>query len=48
MESCLKGEDAKVGLRGIDGLESIKVANLIYKSAREGIRILNNSLEGSK
>jgi predicted dehydrogenase len=48
MESCLKGEDAKVGLRGIDGLESIKVANLIYKSAREGIKIVNNSLEGSK
>jgi len=41
MESCLKNEDAKVGLRGIDGLEALKVINLIYKSAREGIKIVN-------
>lgn len=41
MESCLKNEDAKVGLRGIDGLEALRVVNLIYKSAREGIKIVN-------
>ncbi len=44
MESCLKNEDAKVGLRGIDGLEALKVVNLIYKSAREGIKIVNTEL----
>lgn len=48
MEACLKGEDAKVGLRGVDGLEAIKVVNHIYKSAKEGIKIVNDSLEGSK
>jgi len=41
MESCLKNEDAKIGLRGIDGLEALKVINLIYKSAKEGIKIIN-------
>ncbi|HHV94884.1 MAG TPA: Gfo/Idh/MocA family oxidoreductase [Clostridiaceae bacterium] len=41
MECILKDEDAMVGLRGIDGYEALKVANLIYKSAREGIRIVN-------
>lgn len=33
--------DAKTGLRGIDGLETLKVISLIYKSAREGIKIVN-------
>lgn len=33
--------DARVGLRGRDGLETLKVINLIYRSAREGIRIKN-------
>jgi len=46
MECCLKNEDAKVGLRGIDGLEALKVINLIYKSAREGVRIENERLNG--
>lgn len=41
MECCLEGKDAKVGLRGIDGLEALKVVNLIYKSAREGVKITN-------
>ncbi len=44
MERCLKNEDAKVGLRGIDGLEALKVINLIYKSAKEGVRIVNDRL----
>lgn len=46
MESCLKNEDARVGLRGVDGLEALKVINLIYKSAKEGIKIVNKDLEG--
>ena len=41
VDCAKKGIDAKVGLRGVDGLEAIRVANLIYKSAREGIRITN-------
>jgi len=48
MECCLKGEDARVGLRGVDGLEALKVVNYIYKSAREGIKIVNKNLEGLK
>jgi predicted dehydrogenase len=48
MESCLRNEDAKIGLRGIDGLEALKVINLIYKSSKEGKRIINERLEGSK
>lgn len=45
MESCLKNQDAKIGLRGIDGLEALKVVSLIYKSAKEGIKIINNNLK---
>lgn len=43
VDCALRGEDAKVGLRGVDGLETLKVINLIYKSAREGIRIENDA-----
>lgn len=43
---CAKNNvDARVGLRGRDGLEALKVINLIYKSAREGIRIKNDLAE---
>lgn len=48
MECCLKDEDARVGLRGIDGLEALRVVNLIYRSAREGVKITNSNLEGAK
>ncbi|HOJ10019.1 MAG TPA: Gfo/Idh/MocA family oxidoreductase [Clostridiales bacterium] len=44
MECCLKNEDAMVGLRGVDGLEALRVVNLIYKSAKEGISITNKNL----
>lgn len=44
MECCLKNGDARVGLRGIDGLEALKVINLIYKSAKEGVKIVNTGL----
>jgi len=45
MESVREGKDAKVGLRGIDGLEILKVVNYIYKSAKEGIKIVNPDLK---
>jgi predicted dehydrogenase len=45
MESARDGKDAKVGLRGIDGYEALKVINLIYKSAREGVSIKNDGLQ---
>ncbi|NJD03271.1 MAG: Gfo/Idh/MocA family oxidoreductase [Ruminiclostridium sp.] len=45
MECCLKGGDARVGLRGIDGLEALKVINLIYRSAKEGVKIINTGLD---
>lgn len=48
MESCINNEDAKTGLRGIDGLEALKVVNLIYKSAKEGRKIVNSSMEAMK
>lgn len=48
MECCRDNTDAKTGLRGIDGFEALKVINLIYKSAREGIKIVNSSTEGVK
>jgi len=42
MECCLYECDARIGLRGIDGLEALKVVNLMYKSAKEGVKIVNN------
>lgn len=43
---CIKeNKDAMVGLRGVDGLETLKVINLIYKSASEGTKITNDQLE---
>lgn len=44
VECALADKDADVGLRGVDGLETLKVINLIYKSAREGIHIKNPAL----
>lgn len=44
MESCLKNQDAMYGLRGIDGLEALKVTSLIYKSANEGVKIMNDEV----
>ena len=45
VECAAKNEDARVGLRGIDGLEAVKVISLIYKSAKEGVQIHNDELE---
>lgn len=45
MECAAADKDAMVGLRGVDGLETLEVINLIYKSSREGIRIQNEKLE---
>ncbi len=44
MDCIAEQKEAKVGLRSIDGYETLKVINLIYKSAREGIRITNDNL----
>lgn len=41
VECALEGKDAQTGLRGIDGLEALKVIQCIYQSAREGIRVKN-------
>lgn len=43
VDCALKGIDAEVGLRGIDGLETLKVINLVYQSARDGVAIKNES-----
>ncbi|HWR23556.1 MAG TPA: Gfo/Idh/MocA family oxidoreductase, partial [Feifaniaceae bacterium] len=45
VECAAKGVDARAGLRGIDGLEAVRVINLIYQSAREGRQISNPDLE---
>ena len=44
MESCLENKDARTGVRGVDGLEALKIVSMIYKSAKEGIKISNDNL----
>ena len=39
VDCALADKDADVGLRGKDGLETLKVINLIYQSAKEGVHI---------
>ncbi len=45
VDCALEGKDAQVGLRGIDGYETLRVINLIYKAAKEGVNIKNDSKE---
>jgi len=45
VECASKDKEARVGLRGIDGLETLEVIHLIYQSAREGVSIKNPKLE---
>ena len=45
VDCALQDTDAQVGLRGKDGLETLKVINLIYRSAKEGVAIRNDKLE---
>ena len=45
VDCAMAGEDAQVGLRGVDGLEAMRVINLIYKSAKEGVNVKNDKLE---
>jgi len=40
-----KNTEAKTGLRGVDGLEAVKVINYIYRSAKDGVLIKNTALE---
>jgi predicted dehydrogenase len=44
MECCAAGIDAPKGLTGADGLEALRVVDLIYRSAREGKAIRNDRL----
>ncbi len=44
VDCCINDVDAQVGLRGVDGLETLKVINLIYKSAKEGVSIKKNEV----
>lgn len=46
VDCALAGVDAQVGLRGVDGLETMKVISLIYQSSREGKTMYNEHLEG--
>lgn len=41
MECCSVDREARTGLRGVDGLEALKVIDLIYKSARDGVKVTN-------
>ncbi len=45
VDCALEGKDAQVGLRGIDGYETLKVINLIYQASKEGRNIKNNHEE---
>lgn len=45
VDCALAGKDAQVGLRGIDGYETLRVINLIYKSAKDGVNIKNETKE---
>ena len=42
VDCARRGVDARVGLRGADGLEALRVVNLIYKSASEGVAVKND------
>ncbi|HBP37237.1 MAG TPA: gfo/Idh/MocA family oxidoreductase [Clostridiales bacterium] len=44
MACCRDGREARLGLRGEDGLMALRVVNLIYQSAREGRKIVNPAL----
>jgi len=41
MECVQAGTEARIGLRGEDGLEALKLIEAIYKSAKEGITVRN-------
>lgn len=45
VDSAKNNADARIGLRGRDGLEALKVVHLIYRSAHEGISIQNDLSE---
>lgn len=45
IDCCASGKDAGIGMRGIDGLEALKVIQYIYQSAKEGKTIKNPDLE---
>lgn len=44
MECILTDSDARVGLRGADGYEALKVIEAIYASAKQGVTIKNKTM----
>ena len=44
MQCIQAGTGARVGLRGVDGLEALKLIEAIYKSAKEGITVKNPAI----
>lgn len=45
VDCCREDKEADVGMRGIDGLEALRVIDCIYRSASEGKTIRNTRLE---
>lgn len=45
IDCCGQDKEANVGMRGVDGLEALKVISCIYESARRGAVIKNPNLE---
>ena len=45
MECAQAGSEARVGLRGVDGYEALKVIEAIYASAKQGITVDNPDIE---
>ncbi len=45
VDCCREDKEAGVGMRGIDGLEALRVIDLIYKSAKEGRTMKNERLK---
>ena len=41
MQCAQSGSDARVGLRGVDGYEALKVIEAIYASAKKGVTVKN-------
>ena len=41
VDCAANDSEARIGLRGVDGLEALKVINKIYQSAKEGVLIKN-------
>ena len=45
IDCCRQDKEADVGMRGVDGLEALKVVKYIYESAKQGRTIKNPNME---